>query len=141
MIFDAGKYVLMPANIDARDTPGAGNYGHFIPGQGKETAQGAAACGNGFGGVSQNDCNTGRHFDGVNVGFADGHVKWLRTSKVIAEAMKYTKGSTLTILIPPKVVAPRATVSGTLPNEHQSPRRTSLIQGSCRGHFRLSRGI
>jgi prepilin-type N-terminal cleavage/methylation domain-containing protein/prepilin-type processing-associated H-X9-DG protein len=92
MIFDAGKYVLMPANIDARDTPGAGNYGHFIPGQGKETAQGAAACGSGFGSASQNDCNTGRHFDGVNVGFADGHVKWLRTSKVIAEAMKYTKG-------------------------------------------------
>jgi prepilin-type processing-associated H-X9-DG protein len=84
MIMDAGRYVMHPYGIQT-----SGNFGNFVPGQGKETGQGAAACGNGFGGISQNDCNTGRHFDGVNMGFADGHVKWLRTSKVVAEAMKY----------------------------------------------------
>jgi len=34
------------------------------------------------------DCKSGRHFDGVNVGFADGHAKWLKTSVLVAEAKK-----------------------------------------------------
>jgi prepilin-type N-terminal cleavage/methylation domain-containing protein/prepilin-type processing-associated H-X9-DG protein len=33
------------------------------------------------------DCQGGRHFNGVNVGFADGHVKWLTSSKIYAEAV------------------------------------------------------
>jgi prepilin-type N-terminal cleavage/methylation domain-containing protein/prepilin-type processing-associated H-X9-DG protein len=36
------------------------------------------------------DWETGRHFDGVNVTFADGHVKWLKSSLVLAEAKKCT---------------------------------------------------
>lgn len=35
----------------------------------------------------------GRHFDGLNVIFADGHVKWLKTSVVWSEAVKYKDGS------------------------------------------------
>ena len=34
------------------------------------------------------DCENGRHFDGVNVAFADGHVKWLKSSVLYAEAGK-----------------------------------------------------
>lgn len=34
------------------------------------------------------DCRSGRHFGGVNVGYADGHVKWLKSSTVINEALK-----------------------------------------------------
>jgi len=34
------------------------------------------------------DCRNGRHFGGVNVGYADGHVKWLKSSTVINEALK-----------------------------------------------------
>jgi len=37
----------------------------------------------------QSDCQSGRHFGGVNVGFADGHVKWLKSSTVLTEAQKY----------------------------------------------------
>lgn len=34
------------------------------------------------------DCENGRHFDGVNVAFADGHVKWLKSSVLYTEAGK-----------------------------------------------------
>lgn len=36
------------------------------------------------------DCQSGRHFGGVNVAFADGHVKWLKSSVVRAQAQKTT---------------------------------------------------
>jgi prepilin-type processing-associated H-X9-DG protein len=32
------------------------------------------------------DCFEGRHFGGVNVTFADGHVKWLKSSVVVTQA-------------------------------------------------------
>jgi len=32
------------------------------------------------------DFESGRHFGGVNIAFADGHAKWLKSEKVIAEA-------------------------------------------------------
>lgn len=34
------------------------------------------------------DCQSGRHFGGVNMAFADGHVKWLKSSVVRAQALK-----------------------------------------------------
>ncbi|HOQ30851.1 MAG TPA: hypothetical protein PLH36_19085, partial [Armatimonadota bacterium] len=34
------------------------------------------------------DFRSGRHFLGVNIAYADGHVKWLRTEQVIQEARK-----------------------------------------------------
>ena len=40
----------------------------------------------------QKDFENGRHFNGVNICFADGHVKWLKSSTVIAEAKKVTSG-------------------------------------------------
>jgi len=36
------------------------------------------------------DFQSGRHFDGVNVAFFDGHVKWLKSDQVVAEARKWT---------------------------------------------------
>jgi prepilin-type processing-associated H-X9-DG protein len=35
------------------------------------------------------DFEDGRHFGGIAIAFADGHVKWLKTATVISEA-KYT---------------------------------------------------
>lgn len=35
------------------------------------------------------DCQNGRHFDGINVGFADGHVKWLKGSEVYHQAVVF----------------------------------------------------
>ena len=34
------------------------------------------------------DCQSGRHFGGVNMTFADGHSKWLKTAVVVQEAKK-----------------------------------------------------
>lgn len=34
------------------------------------------------------DCESGRHFGGVNVSFADGHAKWLKTNTLRSEALK-----------------------------------------------------
>jgi prepilin-type N-terminal cleavage/methylation domain-containing protein/prepilin-type processing-associated H-X9-DG protein len=86
MIMDAGKYRLEPYwNMNGDD-------GGFIPGQGKYQltgAYGTASCTANPGSTSQNDCNNGRHFDGVNMTFADGHVKWLSTAKVAAETRVY----------------------------------------------------
>ncbi|MEN6547601.1 MAG: DUF1559 domain-containing protein [Armatimonadia bacterium] len=36
----------------------------------------------------QSDFGTGRHNQGVNVGFVDGHAKWLPPSTIVAEAAK-----------------------------------------------------
>ena len=36
----------------------------------------------------KNDCDNGRHFNGVNVAFADGHAKWLKTDAVMSEGRK-----------------------------------------------------
>jgi prepilin-type N-terminal cleavage/methylation domain-containing protein/prepilin-type processing-associated H-X9-DG protein len=38
----------------------------------------------------QSDYTNGRHFDGVNVVFADGHVKWLKSRVVYQEATKFS---------------------------------------------------
>ena len=35
-----------------------------------------------------NDCYVGRHFNGLNMLFADGHVKWLNASVPVAEGQK-----------------------------------------------------
>jgi prepilin-type N-terminal cleavage/methylation domain-containing protein/prepilin-type processing-associated H-X9-DG protein len=35
------------------------------------------------------DCASGRHFGGVNMAFADGHAKWLKSTIPVAEARKY----------------------------------------------------
>ncbi len=36
----------------------------------------------------ERDFQTGRHFEGVNVAFADGHVKWLKSATIDAEGKK-----------------------------------------------------
>jgi prepilin-type N-terminal cleavage/methylation domain-containing protein/prepilin-type processing-associated H-X9-DG protein len=36
----------------------------------------------------KNDCDNGRHFNGVNMAFADGHAKWLKSDVVMSEGRK-----------------------------------------------------
>jgi prepilin-type N-terminal cleavage/methylation domain-containing protein/prepilin-type processing-associated H-X9-DG protein len=40
------------------------------------------------------DCQSGRHFGGVNIAFADGHVKWLMSSVVVNEGKEAHLGHT-----------------------------------------------
>jgi prepilin-type N-terminal cleavage/methylation domain-containing protein/prepilin-type processing-associated H-X9-DG protein len=45
------------------------------------------------GGKESADCKSGRHLGGVNVAFADGHVKWLRSTVLRQEAQKSGNGA------------------------------------------------
>jgi prepilin-type processing-associated H-X9-DG protein len=40
------------------------------------------------------DCQSGRHFGGVNIAFADGHAKWLMSSVVVHEGKEAHLGHT-----------------------------------------------
>jgi len=45
-------------------------------------------------GTTSQDFESGRHFQGVNVAFADGHVKWLKSSEVYNQARICRSAST-----------------------------------------------
>lgn len=80
MITDSGDYRVWIPSIMS----GAGNY--FLPGQGYS---GGISCGSGVSVAYKSDCESGRHFNGINVAFADGHAKWLKSSVLVNEAKKY----------------------------------------------------
>jgi prepilin-type N-terminal cleavage/methylation domain-containing protein/prepilin-type processing-associated H-X9-DG protein len=86
MILDYSIYYATQSNISSA-VNGGGWY--YLPGAG---AGGANTYCNGITAVTGmdrlSDCNNGRHFGGVNVTFADGHVKWLRSDVVRNEAIK-----------------------------------------------------
>lgn len=57
---------------------------YFLPGMGEAGGNCSAITTS----IDHSDCMTGRHFGGVNVAFADGHAKWLKSSVVRSEALK-----------------------------------------------------
>jgi prepilin-type N-terminal cleavage/methylation domain-containing protein/prepilin-type processing-associated H-X9-DG protein len=81
MFMDFGSYYMSSAYALAI------NASAYLPGAG---AVRPASCTNGNGTVASGkpgkDCFEGRHFGGVNVTFADGHVKWLQSSVVLTQA-------------------------------------------------------
>lgn len=88
LIMDAGRWNVTPTQ--------AANPVHsgYIPGAGDVLGLTPAACtGETTGYYARSyfyaDCMHGRHFDGDNMGFADGHVKWLKAQKIISEGQKY----------------------------------------------------
>jgi prepilin-type N-terminal cleavage/methylation domain-containing protein/prepilin-type processing-associated H-X9-DG protein len=70
-------------------TTGADNRYRVIPGRG-DAGGGSCTTDDNWG---DRDCQSGRHFGGVNILFVDGHVKWLTTKTVGAEAVKGTTGA------------------------------------------------
>jgi prepilin-type N-terminal cleavage/methylation domain-containing protein/prepilin-type processing-associated H-X9-DG protein len=85
MIMDSGDYRVY---FDGT-TFHVGNY-YYFPGQG----DGGLSCTGVYASPSYliPDCKSGRHFGGVNVAFADGHVKWLKSSVLVTEATKLKNG-------------------------------------------------
>jgi prepilin-type N-terminal cleavage/methylation domain-containing protein/prepilin-type processing-associated H-X9-DG protein len=79
-VFDCGTNILNPGEAV---TPSGENG--YLPGAGPYA--GSLASSQAY---KQNDFQNGRHFGGVNMLFADGHVKWLKSELVVAEARKYT---------------------------------------------------
>jgi prepilin-type processing-associated H-X9-DG protein len=65
--------------------------GYFLPGMG--TSGGTCSANTLTDPNRAADCASGRHFEGVNVGFADGHAKWLKSTVVVSEAKKYVNAT------------------------------------------------
>ena len=92
MIFDAGQWSISPAALAAP------SYGYYIPGTGDLLHLTSAACPDvhgytgGYYDPEIPDCMSGRHLGGVNMAYADGHVKWLSTPTVYAEVLKPSNG-------------------------------------------------
>ena len=84
LLMDAGVYQMQVGHaitVPAGPTSGVNQY---VPGLGDAKGETCGATAS----FPKKDCQSGRHFGGVNVAFADGHVKWLKTSVVRAEATK-----------------------------------------------------
>lgn len=91
----AGTFLLMEYGIysfhpQEMNNPAVMTGSYYLPGSGY-SGRSCSTISPEF----QADCKTGRHFDGVTIAFADGHVKWLRSTKVFAEAAKYSSNKTL----------------------------------------------
>lgn len=93
---DSGTYVISIAN--GNDNVGRpGGRWFYVPGMQPYTGCAITGC---FAspaidaGFFQSDFGSqGRHFDGNNVFFADGHAKWVKTSMMWAERAKYHAGT------------------------------------------------
>jgi prepilin-type N-terminal cleavage/methylation domain-containing protein/prepilin-type processing-associated H-X9-DG protein len=78
LMMDSGNYILSIASATAP----RGSY-DYVPGLGD---LGLTAASPALLTDLPKDFQSGRHFGGVNVAFADGHAKWVKTSEVLAQA-------------------------------------------------------
>lgn len=86
MIMDGGYYTLSAKHAI---TPEAAHS--YLPGMGEIGGDCNTTTGSSTPASSDyhaSDCENGRHFGGVNMVFADGHVKWLKSQMVRNEALK-----------------------------------------------------
>jgi prepilin-type N-terminal cleavage/methylation domain-containing protein/prepilin-type processing-associated H-X9-DG protein len=83
MLMDSSFYYFNSTSYNFINTPGSQYY---IPGACAFSAPATDP-------TYHDDCYTGRHFNGVNVVFADGHVKWLTTAILHSEAQKSDRGN------------------------------------------------
>jgi len=84
-MMDAGLFIMYSAYADPSSSSAKTDNGTYLPGIGD---LGNACTASATYASLQNDCESGRHLGGVNMAFADGHVKWLKTSIVSVEAQK-----------------------------------------------------
>jgi len=85
MIMDSGAYMIQAVRV--ADNPNS--YWYF---PGTSPFVGTSASTLGMTGWRIHDFEVGRHFDGANMIFADGHAKWLKSQTVFNEAKKYLDG-------------------------------------------------
>jgi prepilin-type N-terminal cleavage/methylation domain-containing protein/prepilin-type processing-associated H-X9-DG protein len=83
MIMDSGSYYITKANA-LSTTSGTGVY---LPGS-EQWASGTPYVTGDLPTYEEKDYKYGRHFQGINIAFADGHVKWLPSHVVFLEAQK-----------------------------------------------------
>ena len=95
LIMDSGNYITAP-----RDTPGVAGVtlplavSAYLPGTSKLVPPSRANI------ITdpdlKRDFDTGRHFDGINIAYADGHAKWQKITTVYREAVNCTDCGALT---------------------------------------------
>jgi prepilin-type N-terminal cleavage/methylation domain-containing protein/prepilin-type processing-associated H-X9-DG protein len=84
-MMDAGFYTT---NYQHGTTAAKPDNGSYLPGIGDVLGVSCTATSSSYTRF-EGDCQSGRHLGGINMAFADGHVKWLKTDVVSAEAQKY----------------------------------------------------
>jgi len=90
----ASTYIFMDAGtigVDQTRAIASGGNVFYIPGIGD--AGGDCSSITGTLSAYVQDCKSGRHFGGVNMAFADGHAKWLKSSVVMQQAREMAAGS------------------------------------------------
>ncbi len=85
MIHDGSDYMSWPGYATG---PYTGYY--YVPGVGSLTTALGNSCETMSEAYYRSDCKTGRHFGGINMAYADGHVKWMKSSVIYNEARKTT---------------------------------------------------
>lgn len=80
MLMDAGAYYMDPARVANPSN------GWYIPGTAEFATGGSVTS------SYDADWKNGRHFNGINMAFADGHVKWLKSNIVAQEAKRKGNG-------------------------------------------------
>jgi len=96
MLMDGGTILLQPkpqstSNPYNSSVTAPATYAWYLPGT-KKLVEAAGGTSPAFGSAQEADyASEGRHFDGLNMAFADGHVKWLKTATVFNEAVKFDK--------------------------------------------------
>jgi prepilin-type N-terminal cleavage/methylation domain-containing protein/prepilin-type processing-associated H-X9-DG protein len=78
---DWGNIIMHPAY-----GPGPDYNNFYLPGSGKLAGMPGSP---NISSVYKSDYQNGRHLEGINIVFADGHVKWQRSEKVLQEAKNY----------------------------------------------------
>jgi prepilin-type N-terminal cleavage/methylation domain-containing protein len=79
-IAEFGFYYFAQLTMNQANYAGVSDY---LPGAGRV----GATCNTGRPEFKA-DCESGRHFDGITMMFADGHAKWLKTTVVRSESLK-----------------------------------------------------
>jgi prepilin-type processing-associated H-X9-DG protein len=93
MIMDSGTYRTPPRYWQGTYGIDAARAAYtYLPGTGPGSATNLADPATAFSPEIESDFTSGRHFDGVNMAFADGHVKWLKSSEVVTQAKNYVAG-------------------------------------------------
>jgi len=92
MLMDYGQWHFSAANVRATTV----NNASYLPGIGTVRGLSSSQCPthtNAFYDKFESDCMSGRHFLGVNMAFADGHAKWLKSQTVYIESRKADEGA------------------------------------------------
>ena len=82
MIMDYGNYYAEASNVSLGNSTSWG----YLPGMGGGGTTCQVTATTAMDRVS--DCKSGRHFGGVSMAFADGHVKWLKSQVIVVESKK-----------------------------------------------------